>query len=232
MARPEVVDVDNPVTWPQPVADWVRDWVEHPGSLGEMSTGLIEREGELLAGQKVLTYHCTRLLDGEVAAIRRDGLRELSSALIADRIEQALAGGFISDEEAAKLGARHVFALDAAEHREGQVCLILGRSVLDQETHGCAPLLETWGGEGIYWGARELEERLREIGRPSIVVAGIDLERAWTYCLARPFVGSLSGNEWPGADIFYRAAVLPEDVLEIWQPGVPEYDRHTNLPQS
>jgi hypothetical protein len=42
------VDLDNPATWPEPVAAWVRAWAERPGSLEDMWGGtLIERDDEL-----------------------------------------------------------------------------------------------------------------------------------------------------------------------------------------
>ena len=33
------------------------------------------------------------------------------------------------------------------------------------------------------------------------------------------------------ADVFYRA-VEPGDILAIWQPGDPEYDRFEGLPRN
>jgi hypothetical protein len=236
--RPErpYIDLDKPTTWPEPVAAWVRHFIDRGQSIDAMSTELIEREDELrslLGSEKLLAYHCTRLLDSEVAAIRERGLRRLSPELVAERLRAASDGGHLTDDELDRLAARTVFALGEQEHREGQVCLILGRSVLD-DGHGCAPLLRTWGGEGIYWGARaELEDRLVQIGRPAIAVVRIEVrdgERAWTYSLGSHFVARLRGDS-PGADLFYRDDVPAEDVLDFWQPGDSEYDRHQALPQ-
>lgn len=112
------------------------------------------------------------------------------------------------------------------------MCAILGRSTLDVEARGCSPLLATWGGEAIYRGTAFGSSVLREIGTPTVVVCGLDLSNedvAWVFSLGRPFVEKLRGQE-PCAEISYRRDVPAEDVLDVWQPGHPEYDRHQGLP--
>ena len=45
------------------------------------------------------------------------------------------------------------------------------------------------------------------------------------------FVGRLLDVEANYADVHYFTEVPPENVVEIWQPGHPEYDRHAELPR-
>lgn len=198
---------------------------------------LVEQEHELrtlLAGHKVRAYHCTCLLEHEIAGVRDHGLRRLTPDLIAERIAAAHAVGALDDDLRDALSGRTVFDLESAEHREGRVCTVLGRTPFNDAAYGAAPLLEIWGGEGIYraWDFTPTEDALKQIGRPAIVVCRIDTsdaERAWTYCLALPFVTQLRGGK-PDAEVHYMADVAAEDVLDIWQPGHPEYDRHADLP--
>lgn len=233
-----VIDLDDLATWPDSVLAWASDWAKRPLSLDPVPGVLMEHDDELrqlLAGHKVLAYHCTRQLDYEIGGVRSQGLRRLSPELVADRLRGACERGFLTPDQHASLSMTTVFALGEQENREGQICLILGRSTLDREAHGCAPLLETWGGEGIYWGAPERDPLLQSLGRPAIVVAGIDLddrEKAWAFCLGASFVAKLRGEEeMAGAEIFYRADIPAEDIFDIWQPGSPEYDQHVDLPR-
>jgi hypothetical protein len=197
----------------------------------------MEREPELqalLVGHKVRAYHCTRLLEHEVAGIREQGLRRLTPGLIADRIAAAHAAGAIDDDLRSRLSSRNALEWENASSREGRVCVVLSRNTFDNHASGAAPLLETWGGEGIYfaWDRTSTEDDLRRIGRPAIVVCRLDVsdpERAWSYSLGDPFVSQLHGDP-PEGELQYKDHVPAEDVLEIWQPGDAEYDRHTDLP--
>jgi len=232
------VDVEDPTTWPEPVREWVRRQAEQPEiTVDPPAASLMEQEHELralLAGHKVRAYHCTRLLEHEIAGVRDHGLRRLTPTLIAERIAAAHAAGALGDDLRGALSGRTVFDLEGAEHREGRVCTVLGRTPFDDAAYGAAPRLEIWGGEGIYraWDFTPTEEELKRIGRPAMVVCRIDVsdaERAWAYCLALPFVARLRGEK-PDCEVHYMADVPGEDVLAIWQPGDPEYDRHDDLP--
>lgn len=234
-----MIDVDDATTWPASVREWAQGWADRPGlSLDPGPSDLLEREPELqahLAGHKVLAFHCTRLLDHEVTAVREHGLRQLTTDLIADRISGAHAAGAIDDELRDLLSTKNALEWSNADSREGQVCAVLGRGTLDEEADGVSSFLETWGGEGIYfsWDRTTTEDELKRLGRPAIVVVRLDVsdsERVWCYSLGRPFVEFLIGSA-PGAELFYKGDVPAEDVLAIWHPGDPEYDRHRDLPK-
>lgn len=99
MVRP-VLDIDNPASWPGPVIEWARRWAERRDSLDEMRVDLMEAESELralLVDRKARAYHCTRLLDHEVASVRESGLLALTSELVADRLQQALRVGALKN---------------------------------------------------------------------------------------------------------------------------------------
>ncbi len=119
-------------------------------------------------------------------------------------------------------------------NRRDRVCLILGRGAFD-ETFGCEPLLSTWGGEAIYRYAGDLEGRLGGLGVPSIVVTEIDLSveaRAWTFpALGKLFVEAARAPRSYHASVHHRAIVPAHEVLDIWQPGCPEYDCYRDLPR-
>ena len=236
-----LVDLDNRDTWPTDVRKWVDP---HAARLAEadapsvdaIPVSVVEAEDEfraLLAGTKLIAYHCTRLLEYERERFRRQGLQPLSSDALADRVEAAHEAGFLNAADRAAFLAEN--AADA-ENRAGQVCLSLGRDVFGQDPWGCEPLLSCWGGEALYRGASGREERLSgAMGRPAIVVAAIDLRGSWRSSPAHPFLVQLFVAKAAGsrvwADVFYRRAVEPGDILAIWQPGDPEYDRFEGLPK-
>lgn len=227
-----MVDVDEPATWPSAVADWANDYAQKLRGSTLHTSDLavpLERKDELrslLEDYKLLAFHCTRLLDHEVAAIRQRGLRVLSHELVSERIANAYERGLVTDEQRDHLQAANVFAIGAEDHREGQVCLVLGRSVFDESPSGCEPLLSTWGGEGIY----ALQPEVRLLGRPAIVLTGIDLSVSHRISptfpsLGKLFVGTLLGTEQRSADVFLRSAIPPADVLGISNMPAPRLYR-------
>ena len=120
---------------------------------------------------------------------------------------------------------------------EGQIRFVVGSSSFQASPTGCDDLMSIWGGEALYMGAVEAELLTRGLGRPTLVVAQIDLSVSHTVspsfpALNRLFAVVVLGTEKLTADVFYRADVPPGDVIAIVQPGNPEYDRHQGLPRA
>ena len=236
------IDVDEPPSWPyelrehvQGVAGALEETTQHVADLRPTEADCRETH-HLLAGAVVKAYHATRLLEHEAAAIREQGLRLLDEQLVVERIEKAFEQGAINVEQRDHLHANHVFAQTfQTKSRADRVCLILSRHTLDEEPDGLWRLLGQWGGEAIYWTQGEAFEReLRNFGKPSIVVAGLDLGDPDAGHLIFPgllhaLVGTLLRLQGRGAEIHYRFPIPPAAILDIWQPDNPEFDRHENL---
>lgn len=239
-----IIDVDDPSTWPPDVLAFVSDAAERLRGSTEYTSDLdFDFNGEddfrrLLNGHRLIAYHCTRLLDHEVEAIRQEGLRPLTRELIADRVAAAHDHAVIPTELRDELVDAHVFAdRDRGHGRADQVCLIVSRRVFDRDVHAVRPLLRTWGGEGIYMSGRgyRLRPMLEALGQPAIVVALVELSASHKQHLCFPdlrkvFTGSVLGLDDVLGDVFYKGQVGPEHVLDIWQPGHPQYDQHPRLP--
>lgn len=234
-----IIDVEDPNTWPAEV----RSLVE--AARGASDLLLCEEEGRfraLLQGYVVRAYHCTRLLEHEVTAIRREGLRSLSRELVEGRILAAHAVGAISGRQRDTLLRTHMLTGSEPHGRDAnrrdQVCLVLTRRQLD-DSSGVERLLSKWGGEVVYFSARaqapSIASLLTRLGRPAVVVALLDLSASkhsvYPGVLAT-LTAVINRRDGPAADVFYRAPVLPEQIEAIWQPGHTEYDRHVQLPHS
>ena len=240
-----VVDLDDRSTWPETVSAFV---VEFEGKLrgsteftSDLEGGLIDREGEfrsLLAGHKLLAFHSTCLFDHEVDAIRREGLRRLSRALVEQKIKDAHAHGALSVDERARCLERNAYAIDNMTGREDQVCLVVGRKTFDEEAAGLSPLLGGWGGEATNGGPGPGEDPvLGTLGRPAIVAVGLDVAAGHRSVytapsLAKVFVGSGLGLRDAFGEIHFFADIPADDVLAIWEPGDEDYDRHRGLPRA
>ena len=222
-----VIDVDARSTWTLEITQRVDEWADACRGSTEYTTDLplpAQDESVFLAlfeGLLLRVYHCTKLLPHETAMIRRSGLVPLSAKLVTERIDAATTAGTFTDAEADELHRGHVFATNQQQYREGQVCFVLSKQTL---THGCEPLLTTWGGEAICRssGTRHLEARLLSIGVPTVVQATIDLftgpEHLFFAALHKTFVGVALGLRDAGSDVFYRSAVPASQIERIIQP--------------
>lgn len=242
-----IVDVDDPGTWPTPVLEWADAWADEKRGTTEWTSDLkIYEEEELyrmLSGHLVRAYHCTRLLDHERAMILKQGLRPLSAELVLERIRRAYEIGALTDDERRAFEAGQQFAAQGWGERvrwtRDQVCLVFSRGVFEHDAPGVDPLLSIWGGEAIYFPLEKAHGgRLRSMGKPSIVVAGLDLSspaplgnHRSSPSLGCCLVAQRLGFENRGSDVFYRGPIAPTNIVTIWQPGDPNYDRHTQLPR-
>ena len=232
------INVDDPGTWPAATEAWatiradaLRGSTEHTADLA------LDLDDELafrgtFGDRPLLAYHCTRLRTREVENVRAHGLRLLTPELVSDRIDAARSGAELTDEAYRFATTRNVYAIDNTTSRERQICFVLGRTTFDDDPWGCEPLLTYWGGEAMRGGPDDAP-LLETIGCPAIVVAQLRVSASTiTFpSLQKVFVGRLLGTERPAADIFYKEAVPAADVVGVWQPGDPEYDRHPALPR-
>jgi hypothetical protein len=238
-----VVDVGDRTTWPADVIEWVAEMAEPLRDTTEYISDLQiygDEQDQLLAllgGTQLRAYHCTRLLQHEVDRIRTEGLRALDNELVTTRIDDALASGHLSVEQAKMLHANTVFARREHRYRQGAICAVLCRADLDHGAWGLWRLLGTWGGEGIYaeLGEGEARESLTTIGTPMIVVfrftprTRAQARDLYAPDLAKLFVGVHLELPEPGGEVHFRSSVPAGDIEALWQPGDADYDRHRDL---
>jgi hypothetical protein len=243
MAGAKIVDLDDESSWPETVRSFVADQVARSvGSTeftADLPSELVERGEEFHAvfgDRRLLAFHATSLLDHEIGEVHDDGLRCLSADLVAEKISGAYSQAAISTAQRDQCLAQNVYAIDNTVGRVGRVCLVLGRSIFDGHGGGLTPSLGGWGGEAMNGGPGPDEDPiLRELGHPSIVAVATDLgvpgDRPYAAPgLAKVFVGRRLGLEDACGEIHVKADIPAEDILAIWHPGDPDYDRHRSLP--
>lgn len=238
-----LVDPDHPETWPRRLTelmqrvDDVVSAAEYAGDLDVPDEVDAEFRGALACAQ-LRAFHATRLLPHEVDGIRLGGLNVFSRELFDNRIDEAYGADHLTTPQWRRLRNAHMYAVGeehARGRREGQVCLTLRSAAFD---HGADSLLSNWGGEGLYFstGAAGLEPLLRQLGQPSIVVVAVDVRPTWQQQPIFPTIGRTLLGAWrglrDGADLFHPAPIPGSDVLDIWQPGRPEYDAIPTLPRA
>lgn len=238
------IDLDSADTWPPALSALVRDTARARKGTVSSASDLHLSDGPefraALGGAPVRAYHCTRLLDQELEQIKTQGLRRLSPALLSARIDMAQRVGAIDADEAQQLHRSHWLNNPRQRAiREGLLCFFIGRSLLTDYEFSVDHLLSKWGGEALCFPleGRPSEKRLQGIGTPSVIVANVDVTtapetRLLATFLLNVFVGRSLRLRGCSATINLRDDVAPSSIVEVWQPGHPEYNRHTELPRS
>ena len=241
---PSPVDVDDQATWPDELRQLAERHAQQlAGSEADSRDGaLIGVEDSFrshLGRPGLLVFHCTRLLDHEREAIRSSGLHRVSEQLTTHRIESAFGSGGLTAAQRKHALVTNIYATGDPTrlYRDGQICFVVGQSIFDEEPHGCVPLLSTWGGEATRGGPSQ--DGTVRCGTPTIIAARISMDSGGRAYPMFPSLGELLVARCLGlayrrqADYFHRTSDVPAaDVLDMWQPGDPDYDRHERLPRS
>lgn len=218
------IEIDQPSSWPARLAALVSAANETTPPTNQLSDLRIPfaRSTAIeaaLSGYNIAARHFARLLPHEAADVLNRGLRPHSTGLFDDKIDAARAHGYFDTGTSEALKA---ITLPRAEPARGDrrfVCLTVGRTIeLDPEA--VAPLLESWGGEGIYFaeGAEPYRDLLRSLGRPATVHVSLpfnlDRQNYWPG-LPILMLGRHRGMRSLSGDVLSRCAIPAKDVVEI-----------------
>lgn len=205
------IDPSEPATWPLSVQRIVEG---NPCPLD------VE---EALADFSLRVRHFTRLLPHEVQAIEDEGLRLYSRELFDRRIRDAACLGYISADVADEL--RRVTIPEAEDGQRGNrdfVCFTAGPS-LETDPGSVRPLVQTWGGEGIYFaaGAKPYFPLLQTLGTPTAVHVNLplSLQPSLTFFPSlEELLRRWSRDSEPiFGDVFSKLPIEPEHIHQIEQ---------------
>jgi len=203
------VDVESRRTWPKSLR-------------AALEANDCRRADEILAGEKILGFHCTKLLSHERAEILDGGLQPLSPELAEKRVQSARRLNHLSQTVADRL-LRVNAAGDA--YRRGMIWFVFRRSLLRRKS-GVWSLLCCWGGEAIYGlhtGDPDVGPVLKTIGEPSLVVAAVPGDRIETGRLSRFFLkadGAASGD-------YVKGPISAAWIIDIVDRSDPRFEALT-----
>jgi hypothetical protein len=187
----------------------------------------------LIRDVALVGYHCTRLCEQEVDLILDQGMRPLSPALVEDRLRNAVVHGHLHPDLAALLQR---MSQAGKSNRQGMIYFIFTEASL-RDGYGISPLLQSWGGEALYWAhgeGSEAAEALAAIGEPCIIEAAVPSDQIQTYCS----VGERVMRAWldrrgirtgycPEMEGHIRDAVPANRVLRVIRHSDPDFEQLT-----
>lgn len=236
-----VIDIDEDGTWPRELPAFIeRLAADNRGvtTCDQLNLPAGAALVPFLVGTRLRAYHGTRLLDSEIVALRRDGLRPLGDGLVKDKLAAAVTAGLLDERTASELletYAAHASFDDDEPERTLEICFVVSRPQLDAKTDGLLAFMSAWGGEVIQqvvgMGSPS-HEQLKLFGRPTLVVAQINVDGDGTYQdLLFAFVGAKLGLLDRHGEVNHIGGVPPDHIEAIWHPGDPGYDQHAMLPR-
>ncbi len=190
-----------------------------PNELEEKRVKVIAEVDALLSTERILSFHCARLLGYEVEAIRLEGLRQLTQSFAMERIDRTLSTGSLP---AATARAIRESNQSGDPGRAGIVSFVNMRSELACEG-SVGRLFRCWGGEAIYWGREDppVGTALQGIGEPCIVLAALPVPAMSLYGtlgmqFARAFLKSRGVRRVSvGFESRVRQAVPGEWIIDV-----------------
>lgn len=203
----------------------------------ERLVACIER---LLCGNRLVGYHCTRLLPAEIDSIRKGGLRTLSTDLVTERLCALVDSGKMHPEQRRFILESTILRSHLANqhgNRTGMLWLCPNRSAL-RDANGVHRLFRSWGGEALYAGFEDepyIANVLTTIGQPAIVKCAIPLPINALYgCRAPNFISNAvcPPIAYPepstNFDLSVSRDLKPSEVTDVILFGDPRFEDLTS----
>lgn len=186
---------------------------------------LTEAVGRVMQERTIRAFHYTRLTDGEVTALKLEGVHLSTPESLRARLSARVAAGDITTEMAAALHAASPLQNGQMKLRSGK--FYMASHPLPVDDGGVRPLLARWGGEVAAMWVRDpaMSALLSRIGQPRVVEVAVPLATtAHSYSAAEAVVaafGRTLGCE-PGKrgfDLHTTAPLPPASVLAVHSEG-------------
>lgn len=164
------MDLHDLTTWPPDVQAALHAAARPPA--GNAAIAL----SRLLANQRVLLHHCTRLLPAELERVRVHGLSPGGPSLVRRKVATAVDIGALRSDQARQVLARH----DAGSaERRGRVWFCSSSEHLrDPAPQMLWAFLRHWGGQSAWVGLDEpTRAHLAAMGHPVLIQVAAPLSR-------------------------------------------------------
>lgn len=178
-----------------------------------------------MEARSIRAWHYTRMTDAEATTLQRDGIHLSDLAAIRRRLDAQVAAGAFSADVADTLFAGSPFQSEQLGSRSGKFWMV--SHPRDVEDSGVELLLESWGGEAVYFWQRDpdLQTLLKRIGRARVIELAVPLAATnHAYSAGRAVVSAYARSigcpaESGAFDLYARQVLGPEAVLQIHNEG-------------
>jgi hypothetical protein len=129
----------------------------------------------LMELRTIRAWHYTRMTDREVDDLLQTGIYPSSLENIRSRLAAQVAAGAFSPDVANRLFADSPYQSEQRGSRSDKFWMV--SHPIDIEDGGVELLLESWGGEAVYFWQRDeaLQDLLKRLGRPRVVEIAMPL---------------------------------------------------------
>lgn len=173
-------------------------------------------------------WHYTRLTDDEIALLRSGGVYLSNLEAIRQRLELQVAARALTTEQAEALYAASPFHRQN-DTRSGKFWMV--SHPVSSDNSGVELLLESWGGEGVYFWLRDrqLIELVKGFGVPRVIELAVPVRvTRHAYCAAKAVVATFVRTlgcepECSAFDLYATSALDADAVLSIHTEGEPNF---------
>lgn len=258
--RKDPLELDDPETWPPLVLPLLQENLgllkEHaafeqhryvllgsgptegelamrPNPFEEARNSLFGEIDQCCRDDNLLAYHCTRLTDDEVAAVREHGLRCLNDAAVAQRLAQRVAAGDLAPEDVERLlGRMRSCTAETPHERIGKIWAVPSPRALSDED-GLGNPLRYWGGEALLSLDGSDLGKLATLGTACIVEFEAPISKLVFASLPKDLVERFlhlyaDGSDECGADVCVQGSVPANRVLNVFRRADDEFERLTD----
>lgn len=178
-----------------------------------------------MEARSIRVWHYTRLTDAEAEALLRDGIHLSDLTAIRRRLDAQVAAGAFSAEVAETLFADSPFQSEQFGSRSNKFWMVSHPHNIGDGS--VELLLESWGGEAIYFWQRDpaLQSLLKHLGRPRVIELAVPLATTnHAYSAGRAVVSAYARKlgchaDSEAFDLYARQALFPEAILKIPSEG-------------
>ena len=190
---------------------------------------LCERLGDRLLKETIRAYHYTRLIDAEVADLRRSGIHISTETSLRRRLDAMVASANLNPDLAASLYAESPLHCDQHDARTGKFWM--NSNPVPVDDHKVMPLMARWGGEVASFAVSDegMLKPLGDIGRARVIEVAAPLEATQqAYSASQAAIATFArflgaAPDKSDFDLYVRKPLPATAVLAVHTEGEPSF---------
>lgn len=180
---------------------------------------------QLMERRTIRAFHYTRMMEHEVARLRRDGIHLSTPETLRQRLEVLISTRTLSRAIADKLYAQSPFHSDQLESRSDKFWMT--SHPIEVHDSGVTPLMAHWGGEVASMWTRDqsLLTPLGAIGKPRIIEIAVPmLATRHSFSAGKAVLATFARSrgcisEKQAFDLYAKEQLSPSSILAVHTEG-------------